>query len=329
MSDLTVFVGTFNRLDTLARCLDNLNAQTYPSRVVIVDNGSRHPAAKRYLDELASEYTVHRLPANEDVPPQPGDDLAHGGRTMQAVQHNYTAAFQQEWGNATRWFAVCDCDTAPEHPDSLERYIQLAEELDCAVGPHLNLNVHRNYPLRSLALILNARVLFRDRMLWHEDIPYTFDEIDSTFHLFPATPYFNRLGMRTVRVGAPWWTTHTDWLVDFCAPTEENHAYILGSGDAASWAGTWLRDFFAAWLRSQEEAFALVAGARRPRDNYYPENFILSWMLQYGHGCERDLFRSSVELRDSFPEWSPCWEYEEHWNALVYDDDQSCLGWAA
>lgn len=332
MSDLTVFVGTFNRLHTLARCLENLKTQDYPLRIVIVDNGSKHPAAIDYLDELASDYAVYRLPPNEEVETFPDDELAHGGRTMMAVQRNYSAAFSAEWdaGNRTRWFAVCDCDTSPDGPpDSIERYVQLAEELDCAVGPHLSLNVHRNYPLRTCALILNARVLFRERMSWHGDTPYSHDDIDSTFHLFPASPWFDRLGMRTARVGPPWWTTHTDWLIDACALTEEDHAYILGSSAAASWAGTWLREMFAAWLRSPEEAFEFIEGISRTREDYAPEVFILSWMLQYGHGCEVDPERSRVVLRAAMPEGSPCWEYEQHWDALVYDDDQSCLGWAA
>lgn len=328
-SELTVFVGTFNRTDTLKRCLDSLERQEYPTRIVIVDNGSRDAAALQLLDQLEDRYTVHRLPGADDVPEQPVPRGSHGGHGMMTVQRNYTEAFQRE-GMKTRWFAVCDADSAPDGPpDSIERYMTLAGEFGGAVGPHLSLNVHSNYPLRSAALILNARVLFRDRMEWHAGIPYTFDDIDSTFHLFPATGSFERLKMRTIRVGPPWWATHTDWLIDLCNPTEENHAYILGSGDAAAWAGNWIRDMFAAWLRSPREAFKVVKASRSTSDDYYWPGFILSWMLQYGHGCEIDLDRSRAVLRASFPDWSPCWNYEQHWDDLVYEDDQSCLGWAA
>lgn len=330
MSDLTVFVGTFNRLDTLERCLRNLGRQDYRMQCVIVDNGSTHQAAIALLDYLENGFTVYRLPGNEDVQTTEEDEKNHGGRTMSAVAYNYSAAFraERESGNDSKWFAVCDCDTAPdEAPDSISRYVELAEELDCAVGPHLNLNVHRNYPLRSLALIQNARILFRDKMMWHDGIPYSFDDIDSTFHLFPASDHFNRLGMRTVRVGPPYWTTHTDWLMDACNPTLENHAYILGSSAAASWTGTWLRGWFGTWLHSPEAAFDLVKNCTRTRDDYMPDLFILSWMLQYGHGCEVDIEWSKAVLWDAMPSWSPCWEYEEHWEALVYQDDQSCLGW--
>lgn len=327
MSDLTVFVGTFNRTATLARCIRNLEAQDYPLRIVIVDNGSKDEAAILYLRELQESYTVYWLPPNEEVETTLKDELAHGGRTMSAVARNYSAAMKGEWDAGKTWFAVCDSDTAPEVPGSIERYVTLAEATECAVGPHLNLNIHHNYPLRSLALLQGARTLFRERMSWYEDIPYSIDDIDSTFHLFPAVPEFERLKMRTLRVGPPYWTTHTDWLFDITRPSEENHAYILGSSEAASWTGSWMRGFFETWLRSPQEAFLLVESANRGNDNYHPDNFILSWMLQYGHGCEQDLERSRVVLWESVPAWSPCWEFEQHWEALVYEDDQSCLGW--
>lgn len=330
MSDLTVFVGTFNRLDTLENCLNNLYWQEPSPRVVIVDNGSTHPAAISLLDMLSSAYTVYRLPGNEDVETTEADERNHGGRTMSAVAYNYSAAFkaEREAGNDSEWFAVCDCDTAPdESEESISAYLNLAKELGCAVGPHLNLNVHRNYPLRSLALIQNARVLFRDRMQWHDGIPYSFDDIDSTFHLFPASDRFDRLGMRTARVGPPYWTTHTDWMMDALSPTLENHAYILGSSAAASWTGTWLKGWFGTWLYSREAAFDTVKNATKTRDDYIPDLFILSWMLQYGHGCKVDIARSKDVLWNAMPSWSPCWEYEQHWEALVYEDDQSCLGW--
>lgn len=330
MSDLTVFVGTFNRTDTLRNCISNLERQSYPLRIVVVDNGSTWNKAIAYLNYLETRYTVYRLPGNEDVETTEEDEGNHGGRTMSAVANNYSAAFRAEYeaGRQTRWFAVCDCDTAPDGSvDSISRYVELAEAEDIAVGPHLSLNVHRNYPLRSLALIQNARVLFRDRMMWHGKTPYSWDDIDSTFHLFPAAPQFDRLGMRTARVGFPYWATHTDWLTNALSPTPENHAYILGSSAAASWTGTWLREWWAAWMRSPKEAFEFVEGKPRVREDYAPEVFILSWMLQYGYGCEIDLNRSRDVLRSAVPEGSPCWEYGEHWNALVYENDQSCLGW--
>ena len=116
MSDLTVFVGTFNRTDTLARCLLNLRVQDYPLRVVIVDNGSKDEAAIAYLDDLSSRYKVYRLPPNEEVETTEEHESAHGGRTMSAVQLNYSEAFRQEYeaGRWSKWFAVCDCDTAPD-----------------------------------------------------------------------------------------------------------------------------------------------------------------------------------------------------------------------
>lgn len=334
MTDLTIFVGTFNRTDTLKRAILNLRGQDYPHRVVIVDNGSKDSEAVRLLDELAQghsfygKHPVYRLPSIEDVPWNEGDDERHGGQFMQAVQTNYSTAFREEWEHGARgWFAVCDCDTAPEHPESLSTYVRLAEGLGCAVGPHLNLDVHRNYPLRSCWLILNARTLFRNYMKWWNGIPYSYDPIDTTFHLFPASPKFDRLQMQTARVGPPWWTPHTDSLIDITRPSAENLAYVLGGGEASHWGGSWMKDMFAAYQRSPEEAFALTEATVRYQDDYFHAGFILSWMLQYGHGCEVDLERSWLVLKDAFPNWSPCWQYVNDWHALVYENDQSCLGW--
>lgn len=329
MSDLTIFVGTFNRTDTLERCIRNLEAQDYSARIVIVDNGSTWDKAVGYLNFLETKYAVYRLSSIEDVPWNEGDDERHGGQFMQAVQTNYTTAFRLQWEEERRptWFAVCDCDTAPEHPQSLSTYVRLAEGLGCAVGPHLTLDTHRNYPLRSCWIIQNARTLFRSHMQWWNGIPYSKDPIDTTFHLFPAAPQFDRLQMETARVGPPWWTTHTDSLIDITRPTSENLAYVLEGGEASHWGGTWMKDMFAAYQRDPEEAFALVKGMEKYQDDYFHAGFILSWMLQFGHGCEADEERSKMELASAIPEWAPVWEFENCWDDLVYNNDQSCLGW--
>lgn len=328
--DLTVFIGTFNRLETLAGCIRYLEAQTRPVRIVVVDNGSRDEAALRYLDELARTHVVYGMPGIEEYAARAGDEGEHGGATMQAVAANYQEAMRREWETQPRpaWFAVCDADTWLDgHHDSLDTYIFLAEKTGRAVGPHLRLNVGRNYPLRSAALILNARIMFKHHMQERDGIWWSPDDIDSTFHLFPATPEFRRLKMDTARVGPPYDATHSDWCLDFLHLTHENHAYILGCGEAASWGGRWLTGFLRAWLVSPEAAYELLEGVQPWQDDYFYERFMLSWMLQYGHGCDLDLERSRRVLRDAFPKWSPCWEYEQHWDALVYHDDQTCLGW--
>lgn len=329
MSDLTIFVATFNRLDTLENCIESLERQTRPKQIVIVDNGSTWDKAVVYLNFLETKYTVYRMPRIEDVPREIGDENAHGGDAMQAVQRNVSEAFRQErWrSDKDKWYGMTDADVWLDGPsDSLDTYIRLAEQTGRAVGPHLRLSAHRNYPLRSAAIIQHARILFRDRMFWWNEIPHSVDPIDTTFHLFPAGDWFNRLGMETFRVGPPYMATHSDWLIDFCNPTEENYAYILRCGEAASWGGRWIKGFFEAWLRSPEEAFALVEADRMTRDDYFYPGFMLSWMLEFGHGCEIDLERSKRVLRRAFPTWSPCLQYKQHWDALLAGDE-SCLGW--
>ena len=253
---------------------------------------------------------------------------------MQAVQRNVQECFRMEWerDSTVKWYAMTDADVHLDgREDSLDRYIQLAEGIGYAVGPHLRLNVHDNYPLRACALIQHARILFWERMEWYDEwwegVPFSRDPIDTTFHLFPASPTFNRLGMETVRVGPPWTATHSDWLIDFCNPTPENHAYILGCGEAASWGGRWLRPMFEKWLESPEAAFEYLLTEQPTYDDYFHPWFMLAWMYQYGHGCEQDLRKSRALLREAIPSWAPVWEFEECWNDLVYENDQRCLGW--
>lgn len=329
-SDLTIFVSTFNRLGTLANCLACLRRQDHPHRVVIVDNGSTHPEAVEYLELLSEDYTVYWMPRIEDVPAQEGDEDAHGGNSMQAVQRNVQECFRREWyaEPRPRWYAMTDADVWLDGPhNSLDIYMALAEEIGYAVGPHLRLSVHDNYPLRACALIQHARIMFRDRMEWFGEIPFSRDPIDTTFHLFPASPTFNRLGMETVRVGPPWTATHSDWLIDICNPTVENHAYILGCGEAASWGGRWLRPVFEKWLESPEAAFEYLLTEKPTYEDYFHPWFMLAWMYQYGHGCEVDLKKSRSYMRKAIPRWAPVWEFAEDWDALVYRNDQSFLGW--
>lgn len=328
MTDLTVFVSTFNRIDTLTSCIAALERQTHPKRIVIVDNGSSHPDGIRLLDSLP--YTVYRLPRIEDVPAEEGDEDAHGGESMQAVQRNVSEAMRREWETQPHpdWFAVTDADVWVDGAtDSLDAYIELAESTGRAIGPHLRLDTHPNYPLRAAAIIQHARILFRADMTWRHGYPFSIDPIDTTFHLFPAGPSFNRLGMDTARVGPPYVATHSDWCIDILNPTVENNAYILGSGEAASWGGRWIRDFFSAFHRDREEAYALVARQQKTYEDYFYPWFMQSWMLHNGYGCDQDLERSRGLLRDAVPSWSPCWPFERHWDAMVYDNDFSCLGW--
>lgn len=329
-SDLTVFVSTFNRIDTLWRCIIALEFQTRRKRIVVVDNGTSHPQAVDLLDRLEERYTVYRMPRIEDVPAEDGDEEAHGGESMQAVQRNVQEAFRREWETQPRpqWFGMTDADVWLDgDPDSLDTYIELAEQTGRGVGPHLRLDTHPNYPLRAAAIIQHARILFKQDMTWLDGIPHSIDPIDTTFHVFPAGPTFNRLGMDTVRVGFPWVATHSDWLIDITDPTDENYAYILGAGEAASWGGRWIRTFFQAWHRSLEEAYAEVTAARKTYEDYFYPWFMRAWMLQHGYGCQQDPELSRRVLRDAVPEWSPCWKFEQHWDAMVYDNDFSCLGW--
>lgn len=330
MSDLTVFVSTFNRIGTLQRCVALLERQARPKRIVIVDNGSQHKGAVALLKKLEQRHTVYRMPRIEDVPEEEGGEDVHGGHSMNAVQRNVSEAFRLEWGTKPRprWYAMTDADVWLDGPvDSLDAYIELAEKTGRGVGPHLRLDTHANYPLRAAAILQHARILFKRDMLWYGDIPYSITDIDTTFHVFRAEETFRRMQYDPVRVGFPWVATHSDWLIDIERPTEENHAYILGCGEAASWGGRWLRSMFQASLTSPDEAFRVLSQEVKTHDDYFHPYFMLSWMYQMGYGVEANETWSSHYLYEAIPKWAPIWEFEEHWRDLIYRNDHSCLGW--
>ena len=62
-----------------------------------------------------------------------------------------------------------------------------------------------------------------------------------------------------------------------------------------------MSEMFAAYQRDPEEAFALVSATEKYQDDYFHAGFILSWMLQFGHGCEADEELSRKVLKKPSP----------------------------
>lgn len=141
MSDLTIFVSTFNRIDTLTNCLNSLKRQSRPKRIVIVDNGSRDPTAIALLKRLEKKHTVYWLPAIEDVPEDPTDVSHHGGHGMQAVQRNVSEAFRLEWERKpTRWYGMTDADLTLD-----SRAVMMVHDTNQLTGPAVRA-FHRRHP---------------------------------------------------------------------------------------------------------------------------------------------------------------------------------------
>jgi len=60
---LTIFIGTFNRLDTLERTVDSYKKFKTPHELVIVDNGTDHPKCLELLGRLEKRVKkVYSLP---------------------------------------------------------------------------------------------------------------------------------------------------------------------------------------------------------------------------------------------------------------------------
>lgn len=314
MNEVTVFVSTFNRTDTLEKCLRSLRSQTARPRIVIVDNGTDYPPAVRYLEHLSQSHTVYTLPRVF---------------SMDQLTRNISKALRAEWQSQKRprWYAVTDADIRLDRSGCISTYIQLARTTGFAVGPHLRPNPHVNYPLRTFVLVQQSAHLYRQLMTWEGKIPYSRLPIDTTFHLFRATKTFRRLKMETVRVGPPWWATHMDWGINLLRPSREHMSYMRSTGPTGSYGGGWIKELYNAFRFDPEQAFLATATSEKKYDDYFLDGFMTSWMLQYGHGCAIDVGRSYAALQNAIPTWSPCWKHEDDWRSIVYDNDLECLGW--
>ena len=320
---VTVFIGVTNRLTTIKRTVASFAHLTTPHELVIVDNGTDHPDCLALLDRLEREKAVKRV---YHFPPC--DD-------MYRVARHFNAAMREEYNAGGReWFAVSEADVCFDGtaPDALDVYIALAEEFGVAVGPHLRVdeNIPTGYPLRSRVRACETWMLYRDEMEWYEGVPFSRTQIDTTFHLFPRAPRFNRLHMNPIRVGPPYDAMHLDWYLDIFNPVPENEIYIGGTRKVGSWGKQWLRDY---WFWFQEEgperAWDLLLREPMNLRDLCNTSFLKSWCLQYGVGVERNLDASRDWLKSAIPYPNPrYWDREADWLKFVYEDDMTALGWS-
>ena len=319
--DLVVFIGTTNRLSTLVRTVDSYSGLSMPHELVIVDNGTDHPDCVALLARLEREKRVkkvYRFPGCDHM-----DEAARHFNAAMAADYERTAA---------RWYAVSEADVCFDgtHPDALQVYIDLAKQLGCAVGPHLRVtDIPTHYPLRSRVLACETWMLYRDDMEWLDGVPFSRTQIDTTFHLFPSAPSFNRLRMDPVRVGPPYDAMHLDWYLNVFEPVPENAIYIGGTRKIGSWGKDWLRDY---WFWSQEhgpgEAFELLSREPMNLGDLCNASFVRSWALQYGVGVQASREKSEDWLRSAIPYPNDrYWAKEADWLRFVYESDMSALGW--
>lgn len=319
---ITVFIGTFNRLDTLERTVDSYQHLSTPYEIVIVDNGSDHPASLALLGELEKRPEVKKVYSLGLV------------TSMEELTDNYNIAITDQYPRSkSAWFAVTDADISFEgsHPGSLAAYIRVAKKTRFAIGPHTRVDtgISKGYPLRSRILATESRLLYRASMEWQGSVPFSYWPIDTTFHLFPREATHRRLKMNTARCGPPFDAMHLDWYIDFFNPTDENWIYVLDDrGAVGSWGRKWLRDIWILWFEHGPEAMYEALRAV-PRDSYDLCNtsFLLSWCSQYGYGTSQDKFKSIMELYNAVPDHSVWFELLKNSVEMIYEDDFSCLGW--
>lgn len=321
---LVVFLSTFNRTSTLLRTLKSMRLLNDPYELVIIDNGSDWPPAIDLLERLEEAPEVRRIFRLGQV------------ATMNALTEHINIATQIEYQRAKKsdWFAVTDADVCFDgtHGAALAQYRKLAHKTGHAVGPHLRIDgtIPAGYPLRSRLLATETRLLYRDTMEWYGAIPYSLHPIDTTFHMFPATPTFKRLGMNTLRVGPPYDAMHLDWHVDVFNPTPENEVYVgRGGHGIGSWGRNWLAGYWNWFRESPEHAYReLLREPRNVNDDLCNASFVLAWADQYGVGVEADQERSRAYLRAAIPKrYDIFWKHEEDWVSMIYDNDFRSLGW--
>lgn len=326
---LTIFVGTYNRLSTLLRTVKSYKHLRTPHELVIVDNGTDHLECLRLLAALEQKKlvrSVYHLP---------------GCVSMEEATDNFNVAIRSEFehGSGAEWFAVSEADVCFDgsDPRSLDAYISVAEHTGVAVGPHLSVDagIPVNYPLRSRVLACESRLLYRQDMEWliderKNEIPYSKCQIDTTFHLFPRTRRFDRLHLDPIRVGPPYDAMHLDWYLDPFKPTRESEIYIPDERPVGSWGKAWLRDWWL-WQRElgPEQAFDLLLQEPLNDNDLCNVSFLISWCLQYGHGCNKDLSEAKHWLLAAIPQSDTryYWPFEDNWLSMVFDDNFDSLGW--
>lgn len=323
-SAVTVFLATYNRLETLSATVESYQRFTTPYELVIVDNGTDHPRCLELLAEIEKQpdvRKVYRLPKIDSMP---------------ALTHNFNVAVYDQYRKRGRkgWFAITDADICfnGTSKDALDAYVELAKATGNAVGPHTRVDsgIAIGYPLRSRVLATESRLLYRSSMRWFDDIPYSPWPIDTTFHLFPRTHEFTRLKMNTVRCGPPYDAMHLDWYVDAAAPTEENWIYLndRGSRGVGSWGGSWIRGFWRWYQRDPMLAVDMLRKRYQDTGDLNNNAFMLAWAFQYGLP-EPDLDESRRWLNAAIPPGTPWLEHRDDWLQMIYDDDFSSLGWEA
>lgn len=319
---VSVFVGTTDRLDTLERTVASYDHLTTPHELIIVDNGTEHPECLALLDRLERTKRVKRvyhLPACDNM-----DEVQANCNLAIRDQHNQGGA---------EWFAITEADVCFDEtpPETLDVYIELAGGLGTAVGPHLRVDagIPAHYPLRTRVLACETWMLYRGQMEWFGDVPYSRTQIDTTFHLFPRTRFFDRLHLDPVRVGPPYDAMHLDWYLNVFNPSRENLIYINGQRKVGSWGKEWIRHYWN-WTQTEGPERALELLLREPislRD-LCNASFILSWAYQYGVGCEADLVASLDHLHSAIPYPNErYWSREGAWLRMVYHEDFGALGW--
>lgn len=315
---ITIFIGTFNRLETLERTVRSYKGMKTPHELVIVDNGTDDPKCLKLLERLEKRVKkIYNLP---------------GCNSMEEATDNFNTAIRDQYKTGGEWFAISEADICFDgtDPHAFDAYIKLAQKFKTAVGPHLRVDqgIPAHYPLRSRVLACETWMYYKRKMKRLDGVYYSKCQIDTTFHLFRKTRKFNRLKMDPLRVGPPYDAMHLDWYLDITNPNRENGIYIPGRRPVGSWGKAWIRDFWFWYQASPELAFELLNKEPVNRKDLCNNSFMISWCHQYGHGTEINLELSKEWLYGAIPKpHSYYWPFEKNWLAAIYENDFRSLGW--
>jgi len=322
MAKVAIFVVTYNRLEILSQTIESYKRFTTDYEVVIVNNGTDNPKCVALLEELSKEHKIFTGPRIF---------------TMEALTENINNAVKDYYNNhSTPYFAVSDCDCCFDiaKPNTLDVFIELAEKLNCGVGPHYVVDdIPVSNALRNRTIKMESRILYRRRMRHlKDDILYSDDQIDTTFCLFKRRQDFPRLQMPTIRVLTPYAARHLDWYIDCFNLTEGNLIYMNKDSSVGSTGGHFIKRIVEELSRSKENAFNFLLNEHN-RDKAaipgYPTDhsnnmFFLSWMYQFGHGCQIDIEKAKEFVINASPNSTA--QYNSHdVFKMIFDNDFSCL----
>ena len=304
INDLTIFIITYNRQDTL---IDNLNYykkffNNTNYNINIIDNGTDNNDCRDILKNLSKEYKIYTQNLIINM-----DDLENN--------INYCLNDYFNLQNNIKFFAISDCDISFKYSceDTLNIYMKLNETLNVSVGPDLNIkNIPNEYLLKYYILRTGFRTYLKNLqktiIINGKNINYVNSPIDTTFILFRRNNIFKRLKTQTIRVLYPYDSEHTDWNINFFDVKQETIIYMNKKTSIGSYGGSYIKSIIELLNTKESNEYKLnklvnIANTTAVRDHSLI-HYVLSNIYYNGFLGIKDIEKSKYYLLKSAPDCS-------------------------